>query len=1203
MRQISVFIFLFFYVLGFTQSVSIYDPADHVAYPDQQYFCSGENFNLKIDAVATSTGDYAVTKDLPSNFPLGAGSTPIIFSPTGTNKFSESFPIGFNFSFYGKTYSRVVMGSNGRLVFTNDPQLENLKDVNQHIDRTFSGITGYNTYSALPSTDYNKVYRNNPTQELDLAQIFFGYTDLVPKSQNSSVTYLYKNVSVGGVNGLLVSFQNMIRTNGTGGISSVAYYSNILILQDSRIIIYVNNKTESSYNAILGIQNDNATKFKVPAHSNAAFNYNNGPWISEGVAWVFSPNQNLTPQIKWLQNGTVIGTADTLNNFAPNDNDVLKVEVSYFDGSGNQVGATVSDQINFKTIQKPVIQYTNAACVTGVSMSVTADPNLNYQWFKVGDATVLGTGNTYYATQNGNYFVRATRKIKPGSCFEDSAPVTVNLNSTIPPFNPSNTPTYFCETTGIGNRAINLYDYYPPNPSQYVLKFFNDTGIEVTDPANYTIFPNTTTEVTVDVNDPVSGCTLNHKFTMRFDSLPTSFHNLPAQYCFGDNSVDAANYLNLVAGLYISSFDYLYSTDGVNFSTNSVFDPVLYPRIWIRIFPKNPVNATCFTISSILFTEGSKVIANTPNPNNPDFQQCASATQYFDLTKLFPEINPSPNVTITFHTSLLDAQSGANPVSYQFRSGMGYTTLFIRVVDNNTGCASPDHPQIELLVYRKPNLLVSSIPLANCQGNSIFNLTQNPNSITDAQSPIVVKLEYYSPTGTLLTGTQITNYNEAVSGANPYLKVIYNPTCSDIVNFNLTYNPKPVSLVSQILICGETTYPLQSFKDNVINNSAQYTFTQQNGNPFPPNFNVSVLPLTVRFFITDNVTGCVSDLQTVTFVQGSATLLLATETVYPLCDDDFDGKTSFDLDSKKSIFTNDPNATFEYFKDVNLTQNITSPYTNETAFNQTVYVKITIPGFCPSIAKIYLKVNIPSESFTLLDKYFICYGETITIDAGTENTQWEWSTGETSQTIQITEAGNYSVKLTNSIGCSYTHSFVVSDENQPKIETINQTNNSIEVIANGGLQPYIYYFNGVAQTSNILYNPTAASYVIQVESANGCLGEPKTVYFIKINNAFTPNADGINDFWTIENLGKMQNIDVKIVDRFGKLVYDYSKNQTLSNTSPSPNPSSANDPVWDGKNNGRALPTSTYWYTATWFDAVTNKNEQRQGWIFLKNRN
>ncbi|MGZ5263793.1 MAG: T9SS type B sorting domain-containing protein, partial [Kaistella sp.] len=101
-------------------------------------------------------------------------------------------------------------------------------------------------------------------------------------------------------------------------------------------------------------------------------------------------------------------------------------------------------------------------------------------------------------------------------------------------------------------------------------------------------------------------------------------------------------------------------------------------------------------------------------------------------------------------------------------------------------------------------------------------------------------------------------------------------------------------------------------------------------------------------------------------------------------------------------------------------------------------------------------------------------------------------------------------------------------------------------------------------------------------------GEPRTAYFIKINNAFTPNADGINDVWKVENLEKMENVSIIIVDRYGNKVFESQNSGKVE---------------WDGKNGGRELPTSTYWYTVTWFDAVTQKSEQRQGWILMKNRN
>ena len=42
---------------------------------------------------------------------------------------------------------------------------------------------------------------------------------------------------------------------------------------------------------------------------------------------------------------------------------------------------------------------------------------------------------------------------------------------------------------------------------------------------------------------------------------------------------------------------------------------------------------------------------------------------------------------------------------------------------------------------------------------------------------------------------------------------------------------------------------------------------------------------------------------------------------------------------------------------------------------------------------------------------------------------------------------------------------------------------------------------------------------------------------------------------------------------------------------------------WDGKQNGRPLPTASYWYVIKWQDPATQEVITRTGWILLKNRN
>lgn len=68
--------------------------------------------------------------------------------------------------------------------------------------------------------------------------------------------------------------------------------------------------------------------------------------------------------------------------------------------------------------------------------------------------------------------------------------------------------------------------------------------------------------------------------------------------------------------------------------------------------------------------------------------------------------------------------------------------------------------------------------------------------------------------------------------------------------------------------------------------------------------------------------------------------------------------------------------------------------------------------------------------------------------------------------------------------------------------------------------------------------------------------------FDNISSLFTPNNDGMNDFWYIPGLYEMGQVHVKVYNRFGKLVYE----------------SAAYNNDWDGTWNGKPLPSASYYY-------------------------
>jgi gliding motility-associated-like protein len=98
-------------------------------------------------------------------------------------------------------------------------------------------------------------------------------------------------------------------------------------------------------------------------------------------------------------------------------------------------------------------------------------------------------------------------------------------------------------------------------------------------------------------------------------------------------------------------------------------------------------------------------------------------------------------------------------------------------------------------------------------------------------------------------------------------------------------------------------------------------------------------------------------------------------------------------------------------------------------------------------------------------------------------------------------------------------------------------------------------------------NPTDdVTYTVSATSNNGCKNQEivivKVVKDFIVPNTFTPNGDGINDYWVIENLSLYPNHQIQVFNRYGQVVFE-SKNYSE---------------FWDGKYKGKSIPAGTYYY-------------------------
>lgn len=145
--------------------------------------------------------------------------------------------------------------------------------------------------------------------------------------------------------------------------------------------------------------------------------------------------------------------------------------------------------------------------------------------------------------------------------------------------------------------------------------------------------------------------------------------------------------------------------------------------------------------------------------------------------------------------------------------------------------------------------------------------------------------------------------------------------------------------------------------------------------------------------------------------------------------------------------------------------------------------------------------ELPEASVDLLDGSTIYSGQSAAVALVADNAQTiTWSNGESTETASYGDPGNHHVTVSFDNGCARTVSFSLSQE-----------------IVSG----------------------------VEIES-----------------NIISPNGDGINEYFIIQNVLAGENCELTIVNRWNDVVYSSSDYQ--------------ND--WDGTNGGKELETGAYFY-------------------------
>ena len=360
--------------------------------------------------------------------------------------------------------------------------------------------------------------------------------------------------------------------------------------------------------------------------------------------------------------------------------------------------------------------------------------------------------------------------------------------------------------------------------------------------------------------------------------------------------------------------------------------------------------------------------------------------------------------------------------------------------------------------------------------------------------------------------------------------------------------------------------------ENVTLNATQTGATAyqwfQNGNPVGTNSPFFTVTSAGTYSVEIDInTSCTL---TGSIIIESAPNLVISNDNFEVCDTNNDGLATFDLATiQTQIFIGLPAGyTVGLFDSTTSTTPLPSSYTNTDDFQQIIYARITNIANCYGNIPITLNVNVFSQIFT--DETIGICNNTPTSIGVSSGYSYSWNTSpiQTSQNITVSNAGTYTVTITNSDGCTKTKTFTVVNSEIATITNIevNDFNeNLVATVSVTGNGSYEYSLDGINyQTSPTFNIPDSGEYVVYVNDKNNCGVVSKSFYALSYPKFFTPNNDSYNDTWYIKNLNKkgLENSKIYIFDRFGKLLKQIYPNRN----------------GWNGNLDEKPLPASDYWF-------------------------